>query len=239
MTIRSIALLAICVAAFLRAAGVAGPALSIYYSFDAPASAALVTEMQAEVDRILADAGVRVAWRALESPRNGEDFQGVVFLRFRGICSEDPVLVAGSSQREYSGQSLGRTDIEDGHVLPFGTVDCDKLQRFVGPVLNAPGGEEKSVRLGRAIARVSAHEIYHMLTASEEHARRGIARASLSRADLVAPTFAFGQAQARWLRAWAAASSGRADDVAAAAGLRTSPAQDGIEQAGADVSAGR
>ena len=122
---------------------------------------------------------------------------------------------------------------DSGH-LP---VDCDKLQRFVGPVLNALGGEEKSVSLGRAIARVSAHEIYHMLTASEEHARRGISRASLSRADLMAPTFVFGQAQARWLRAWAASSSGRPDEVAA--GLRLSPAQSGIEQAGADVSAGR
>ncbi len=159
MTIRSIALLAICVAAFLRAAGVAGPALSIYYSFDAPASAALVTEMQAEVDRILADAGVRVAWRALESPRNGEDFQGVVFLRFRGVCSEDPVPVARWSRREYAGQSLGRTDIEhvgsDGRF--FMTVAVGTYE-FTGssPRVRLNGAEVKCS--ARQLVRVRAHE---------------------------------------------------------------------------------
>lgn len=237
MKIRSIALLAMSIPAYLLAAARADPLLAIYYAFDAPPSAAFVAEMQAEVDRILADAGVRVAWRALESPRNGEDFQGVVFLRFRGVCSGDQASLVGGSRSDPSGKSLGKTDIEDGRVLPFGTVDCDRLRRFVEPVLNALGGEEKNASVGRAIARVGAHEIYHMLTGSEEHAPRGIARASLSRADLTAPAFAFAEAQAKWLRTWAATPSGRPEDEAA--GLRPSLADDGIQDGGRDVSAGR
>lgn len=237
MKIRSIALLAITVPACLEATSASDPRLAIYYSFDAPPPAPLVTEMQTEVDRILADAGVRSAWRALESPRNGEDFQGVVFLRFRGMCSGGQANVATGSHGNLSGQSLGHTDIEDGRVLPFGTVDCDKLRRFVAPVLNGLGEEEKTASMGRAIARVSAHEIYHMLTESEEHARRGIERGALSRADLIAPTFVFAEAQTRWLRAWAAVPSPQPDPVAI--GRSADSAQDAVQNFDAGASAGR
>ena len=237
MKIRSIALLAISIPACLWATSASDPRLAIYYSFDTPPSAALVTEMQAEVDRILADAGVRVAWRALESPRNGEDFQGLVFLRFRGVCSGEPIPAVKGSQVDLSGQSLGHTDIEDGHVLPFGTVDCEKLRRFIGPALNAFGEQQKSAGLGRAIARVSAHEVFHMLTASEEHAHHGVARGSLSRADLMAPMFEFAEAQTRWLRAWAASPYAGPDRIAAGLGTETAP--DAIQNSGAGASAGR
>ena len=236
MKIRSIALLAISVPACLQAISASDPRLAIYYSFDAPPGAALVAAMQSEVDRILAEAGVRSAWRALETRRNGEDFPGVVFLRFRGVCSVDHP-VSGNSRGDISGESLGQTDIEDGHVLPFGSVDCDRLRSFVAPGLKGLGEEKKNASLGRAMARVSAHEIYHMLTASEGHARRGIARGSVSRADLMAPTFAFGEAETRWLRAWAAVPSGRSDVVTV--GLGFSRPEDAIRHSDTGASAGR
>jgi hypothetical protein len=77
-------------------------------------------------------------------------------------------------------------------------------------VLKSPGPEDKNASLGRAIARVSAHEIYHMLTGSERHARRGIARSSHSRAELTAPRFGFAQKETDWLRAWAIKPAGQA-----------------------------
>jgi hypothetical protein len=63
--------------------------------------------------------------------------------------------------------------------------------------------ENKNAALGRAMARVGAHEIYHILTGSGTHASQGIARASHSRAELIAPTFAFAKMETNWLRAWA------------------------------------
>ena len=207
MTIRSIALLAISVPVSLNAVNPGAP-LAVYYSFDAPPSAALVTEMQAEVGRILAVAGVRVAWRAVGSPRNGEDFQAIVVFRFRGVCSFDQDSAAYERQ-EPTGQPLAETDVADGRVLPFGAVDCDRLRRFIAPVLQSPGPEDKDASLGRAIARVSAHEIYHMLTGSEGHARRGIARSSHSRAELTAPRFGFAQKETDWLRAWGSKPAGQ------------------------------
>jgi hypothetical protein len=206
--IRSIALSAMAVTFSLCAADHSVAPLAIYYSFDTPPSAALVTEMESEVGRILAVAGVRIAWRDVESPRNGEDFQSVVVLRFRGVCSFSEDRRAIQSQEEPTGEPLAETDVADGRILPFGSVDCDKLRRFIAPVMRSLGQEDKNARLGRAMARVSAHEIYHMLTGWEGHARRGIARAKHSREELTAPTFAFALEETKWLRAWAEANPG-------------------------------
>ena len=207
MTIRSIALLAMAVPFSVCADNSSAAPLAVYYSFDTPPSALLVTEMQSEVGRILAAAGVRVAWRAVGSPRNGEDFQGIVVFRFRGICSFGRDSGPNRHPAESSGQPLGATDVADGQVLPFGAVDCDRLRQFIAPVMKSLSLEERDAILGRAMARVGAHEIYHILTGSEEHAHRGIARASHSRAELTAPIFAFARAETDWLRAWAAAPS--------------------------------
>jgi hypothetical protein len=232
MQIRSIALLAMSIPVCVFAASSGAP-LAIYYSFDTPPSAAMVTEMQTELNRILADAGVRVAWRALESPRNGEDFRGIVILRFRGVCSLDLVPFANERRADRSGQSLAETDVADGHVLPFAAVDCDRVRRFIAPALQSAGPGEMTAALGRAAARVSAHEIYHMVTGSEAHAARGIARASHSRADLTAPGFAFAPQQADWLRSWAATTA------VLDAGLAANPAQAESTASDAGASAGR
>jgi hypothetical protein len=220
MKIRSIALLAISIPACVHSASLYGAPLAIYYVFDNPPSAALVTEMQSEVNRVMGDAGIRVAWRAIESPRNGEDFPGIVFLRFRGVCSWVQEDAATERRSDLSGQSLAETEIANGHVLPFGSVDCDRLRRFLALALRSDRSEERNAALGRAIARVSAHEIYHMLTGSEEHARRGIARASHTPGELTAPAFAFARQQTDWLRAWAARSS---RPEVAAAQIETKP----------------
>jgi hypothetical protein len=223
MTIRSIALSAMAVTFSLCAADLSVAPLAVYYSFDTPPSAALVTEMQSEVGRILAAAGVRVAWRAVNSPRNGEDYQGIVVFQFRGVCSFDQDSAVYEPQAEPTGQPLAETDIADGRVLPFGAVECDRLRRFIAPVLKSLGPEDKNASLGRAIARVSAHEIYHMLTRSEGHARRGIARSSHSRAELTAPRFGFAQKETDWLRAWVIKPAGQLVVAAVEVGADTVP----------------
>lgn len=207
MTIRSIALSAMAVTFSLHAADLSVAPLAVYYSFDTPPSAALVTEMESEVSRILSVAGVRVAWRDVAAPRNGEDFQAILVFRFRGVCSFEN-RGATEFQEEPTGQPLAQTDVAIGRVLPFGSVDCDRLRRFIAPVMRSLGQEDKNAGLGRAIARVSAHEIYHMLTGSAVHAHQGIARATHSREELTAPTFAFAGEETNWLRAWAAANPG-------------------------------
>jgi hypothetical protein len=234
MTIRSIALSAMAVTFSLCAADPSVAPLAIYYSFDTPPSAALVTEMESEIGRILAVADMRVAWRDVAAPRNGEDFPALVVFRFRGACSFDRDQDAVQSAGEPAGQPLAESDIANGVVLPFGAVDCEMVRRYIAPALKSVGREEKNAALGRAIARVSAHEIYHMLTGSEGHARRGIARARHSREELTAPTFAFAPKETDWLRAWVAKPGGRQAEAALERGTNPADAAppDAVSSAG-------
>jgi hypothetical protein len=225
MTIRSIALSAMAVTFRLCAADFSGAPLAVYYSFDTPPSAALVAEIESEVGRILSVGGVRVAWRDVASPRNGENFQAVVVLRFRGVCTFSEDVAANPPEEEPTDQPLAETDVAEGRILPFGSVDCDRLRRFIVPAMKSLRPEDNNAILGRAIARVSAHEIYHMLTGSEEHARSGIARARHTREQLIAPTFVFAREETNWLRAWAAASPGQPGVAALEQGTDTDAAE--------------
>ena len=147
----------------------------------------------------------------------------MVVFRFRGVCSFGQGREALQPPEAPAGQPLAETDIANGVVLPFGAVDCETVRHFIAPALKSLGSEEENAALGRAIARVSAHEIYHMLTGSEGHARRGIARARHSREELTAPTFAFAQKEMDWLRAWVAKPGGSQAEAALVQG--TNPAE--------------
>src|SRR5262249_13086397 len=77
---------------------------------------------------------------------------------------------------------LADTSISNGHVLPFFRVDCPRLIRMLGSQL------EPSV-LGRALARVIAHEIYHIVARTTDHQQNGVAKAVFSLRDLTAARF--------------------------------------------------
>ncbi|HEX3992985.1 MAG TPA: hypothetical protein VHX39_17575, partial [Acetobacteraceae bacterium] len=70
-----------------------------------------------------------------------------------------------------------RTWMADGDVLPFGEVDC---ARVVNSVRDAMSGGDlpnwADQLLGRALGRVVAHELVHMLTRSVRHGRDGVTR---------------------------------------------------------------
>jgi hypothetical protein len=200
-----VALFAIAALYCVKAASFTAEApLAIFYSFDSPASPALMAEMQSELDRILAPANLRVTWRSTDTQSNGaEDFPDIVVFRFHGRCSFDTNSAEEELLQDPGGTALASTQITDGHVLPFGEVDCDKLRHFIAPTARSLDASARNCTLGRAMARVSAHEIYHMLTGSELHASKGIARPAHSRAELTIPSFTFAKPETEWLRSWA------------------------------------
>jgi hypothetical protein len=203
MKILKLAGLVLYLSAGSNAAALSSPQLAIYYSFDAALPpAALFTEMQSELTRILAPSGLRVAWRATDSPRNnGDDFPGLVMIRFHGTCFFDAAPLRDESA-DPSGLPLAQTQITDGRILPFATVNCDQVRRFIAPAEQFPDPERKNGSFGRALARVIAHEIYHMLSKSPSHASQGIERSRHSRADLTAPDFGFAPTETNWLQSW-------------------------------------
>jgi hypothetical protein len=65
-------------------------------------------------------------------------------------------------------------------------VDLGALRRFLRARSHAVLAHNDALRFGRALARVSAHEVFHMITRSQEHSSRGLMQPSLTVDDLTA-----------------------------------------------------
>ena len=111
-------------------------------------------------------------------------------VELNGICALPAGYAAGNSAA-VNGNSLATTNVTDGQVLPFSAVNCAALSRVLAPVLSKDAGAHRDFLYGRAMARVVAHEMYHVLMRTTEHARAGIARSCFSIEDLVAERFEF------------------------------------------------
>ena len=81
--------------------------------------------------------------------------------------------------------------VADGRVLPFSWVDCSALNRFLGPAISSQTAQDQAYIYGRSMARLLAHEFYHVLAQTGDHTQAGICKASFSRADLLADHFDF------------------------------------------------
>jgi hypothetical protein len=133
--------------------------------------------MNGELQRLLGPAELHVVWKNLAERKGGEDFELVVVSSFEGSCSSEDAAAIPVSKG-----SLADTSISDGHILPFFRVDCARIVRMLGPHINA-------AVLGRALARVIAHEIYHIVARTKDHQQTGVAKAIFSARDLKASRF--------------------------------------------------
>jgi hypothetical protein len=134
--------------------------------------------MQAELQRVLRPAGLDIVWKDIADRKAGEDFELVAVASFEGSCSTRQPAAAPMHV------SLADTSISDGRILPFLRVDCTHIVQMLG-------AHPKSALLGRAIARVIAHELYHIVAHTTEHHDAGVAKAVFSNTDLMSPRFEF------------------------------------------------
>lgn len=125
----------------------------------------------------MAPAGLEVVWKNPGDRKAGEDFEFVAVSSFEGSCSAAEPAVESVAP-------LGDTTIVNGHILPFFRVDCGSLVRMFKTQL------EPAV-VGRALARVIAHELYHIVVQTTDHHDTGVAKAAFSVRDLVNPRFEF------------------------------------------------
>ena len=70
----------------------------------------------------------------------------------------------------------------DRCACPFFRIHCTRL-------IGLFGTEVEPAVLGRALARLLAHEIYHIVAQTAEHQKSGVAKAVFSIRDLTAPRF--------------------------------------------------
>lgn len=169
--------------------------LGVLFGAPAEASPEVVAEFQRETGRLIGLPGIDVLWRKLEENDGSQVFDRLVVVRFHGSCR------MGDGDEPVHRGPLGFTHISDGRILPFIDIDCERLRGTLAAAPGARGYPINNRLLGRALTRVAAHEIYHVLAASEEHAPTGIAKASLSAGELLAGGSAFAEESLERIRA--------------------------------------
>jgi hypothetical protein len=156
--------------------------------------------MQGELSQIMSQAGYAIEWRdARATAQTYPDISNLAVVELRGICG----LPAGPVQpvepiEEH--EALASTPVAEGRVLPFSTVNCAAVTHLLVPALAEEAAARRDFVYGRALARIMAHELYHVLTGRGDHDREGIAKAGFTVRDLVGERFDFEQTTLSKLR---------------------------------------
>lgn len=176
-------------------AGTRAPAdLTVVLDFQGAPSDKAVSMMENETQGILKPSGLRLDWQAVEQAP-GASHNDLVVVRFKGSCKVEPVPIVYDELGP-----LAFTYTTDGEVQPFSVVECDKLTRFVRSAMWGSDFSQAELLLGRALGRVVAHELVHILTGSGEHGTEGVEKPALSGKQLIAASLPLSQADLERLR---------------------------------------
>lgn len=155
--------------------------VTVYLRFEATPDAVTFAAMRGELDRLFHPTYLRFDWRRIEEASELGPVSDLAVVTFRGLC-QPPVLPPLMDERG----PYAWTSITDGIVLPFATIDCTRVRNAVYAALWGGERSQSASLLGRALARVVAHELFHVYTRSAGHAREGIAKSGISAAALIA-----------------------------------------------------
>jgi hypothetical protein len=166
-----------------------GGTLAVFLRHAPGSSPAVLDFMKREAAELVRSTGMRLEW--IENAQ-GIDVVGgeLVVVDLRGGCFIS-VLELRSEKPEPESKHLGSTAVADGRVLPFSSVDCDTVRAFVASGLRHERPERREILFGRALGRVLAHELYHVVAQTGEHSHYGTGKAAVSSAELLADRFEF------------------------------------------------
>lgn len=140
---------------------------------------AVLKQMEKETQDIIAASGLSLGWSPRSQAATGS-FNDLVVLIFKGACSLEPAAPLYDELGPYA-----FTRVSNGQVQPFGEVDCDRIVSSVRAIMGGDDYTRTDLLMGRALGRVVAHELVHMLTRSGQHAHEGVQKSSLSGKQLI------------------------------------------------------
>jgi hypothetical protein len=171
--------LSLCSVAALRAESL--PNLTVLLSVEGKTSSAALSELKTELNDIMKESGRKLDVRLRSQAAPSETFEDVVLVKLKGTCKMER-LIPFMDERG----PLAWTHSTNGEILPFAEVSCDRVANAVASAMW--GGERKQADkyLGRAIGRVLAHELYHILGKTHEHNADGsLAKEAISAKQLI------------------------------------------------------
>lgn len=157
--------------------------IMVFMIFEGHRSEEVVRAMQNELVSVMKPSGLDFAWRMSDAETPFPPTAKLAIVTFSGDC-EYPRQV--SPLRLYQGLALGSTHMNDGVVSSFATLDCSGIRQFVAKGINGyTSCKERERLLGRAMGRVLAHEMYHILARNAAHAKSGLAKKELTSYELL------------------------------------------------------
>lgn len=160
--------------------------VTLLLQFEQPAPERVLAEVERELNAVMRTAGIKFDLRLFTELSPYQEFQDLVVVRIKGECRLDP----RPSPRADPGP-LAFAHTSDGQVLPFMEVGCERIKAAIRPVMWGDHFRRADEILGRAIGRVMAHELYHILGQTCGHGDNGIAKHTLSGAQLIGETLSF------------------------------------------------
>jgi hypothetical protein len=158
--------------------------VAIYTDFRQPVPPGVADALRAEVDAIMAPAGLHFEWRSLADFHSETALVALVVAHFEGRCNTEGLVM-----RDNQPGSIGSAEIRDGAIVPFIHVDCTRVRTLLQIDLLGRRSHERDPLYGRALGRVLSHELYHVLAATPLHTAQGVAKEEFSAADLLAANF--------------------------------------------------
>ncbi len=162
------------------------PRTTVYFKFEGPSSPAVYDSMKQEMNALFLKTALAFEWKRLEEASEFESVPNLVVVRFRGDCRMTHPYPPIDERGVFAW-----TAVTDGVVLPFSTVDCDRVRNAVSMAMWGADRPRDAQLMGRALARIVAHELFHLFTNSRDHGERGVARHALTGAELIADGTSF------------------------------------------------
>jgi len=156
--------------------------LTIVLDFKGPHSQRSIEAMKHEVETILQGAALKLDWR-MRGEAAPEAFDNLVLVRFKGRCVLEPVGYLYDERGP-----LAFTYSTSGVVQPFSEVACDQVAAAARSAMHGGDFSKSDLLMGRALGRVVAHELVHILSGSAAHGHEGVAKRALSPSQLVSPS---------------------------------------------------
>jgi hypothetical protein len=156
--------------------------ITIVLDFQGPRSEQSVTEMKREFEGIMKGSPVRFEFQSRSQAEETTSTDQLVVVRFKGKCVFEPVPYLIDERGP-----MAFTYSTDGTVQPFSEVACDRVTQAMRSAMAGGDFARADLLLGRALGRVLAHEVVHILTKSGKHGTSGVAKTALSGSQLIAP----------------------------------------------------
>ncbi|MBZ5621051.1 MAG: hypothetical protein LAQ69_20335 [Acidobacteriia bacterium] len=170
--------------------------IALYTHFDQEPPDGVLEALHDELESIMAPMGLAFEWRSLDGVRGNEISVELAVLTFKGRCD-----TAGLSAHNAANPgALGWTHVSDGAILPFSDVDCDRIRTFVQKDLLFVRPPDREESFGRALARVVAHELYHIFANTSQHGSCGVGKAAYTVQELLGDDFQFEGRESQALR---------------------------------------